>query len=362
MKILFISNIPSPYRVDFFNELGKKVDLTVLFEAKRAHGINFDWNDNYLNFKTIFLSEGEIQERKYNFQILKEIKKDKYDVIFATNYSYRTELIAYLKMVFCKIPFVLEIDGGILKPESKLLYLVKRFMLTKPITIMSPSYKSDDFLKHYGVNEKKIYRYAFSSLWEKDIVPQILSEEEKNRIKMEKGYGDVPVILCVSQVIHRKGIDILINALNQIQDEYSCVIIGERPDDNYFNEVNREKNDKTFFVDFKSKDELKQYYLMADFFVLPTRFDVWGLVVNEALANGLPVITTTSCVAGTELIIDGENGFLIEKENMNILSEKIQFLLKEKAYRQKMSQVALKSIGDYTIEKMVENHVDFLSL
>lgn len=64
MKILFITNIPSPYRVDFYNELAKFVDLTVIFEARRAKGIRFSWNDNNIQFKAIFLSEGEIQEKK----------------------------------------------------------------------------------------------------------------------------------------------------------------------------------------------------------------------------------------------------------------------------------------------------------
>ena len=51
MKVLFISNIPSPYRVDFFQELGKYVELTVIFEAKRADGIRFDWKETCQGFR-----------------------------------------------------------------------------------------------------------------------------------------------------------------------------------------------------------------------------------------------------------------------------------------------------------------------
>ena len=65
------------------------------------------------------------------------------------------------------------------------------------------------------------------------------------------------------------------------------------------------------FIDFKNKDTLKEYYHVADVFVLPTREDIWGLVINEALAYGLPVITTDKCMAGLEMIENGKNGYII---------------------------------------------------
>ena len=55
MKVLFITNIPSPYRIDFYNELSRFVDLTVIFEARRVQGIRFNWNDDNLRFKAVFI-------------------------------------------------------------------------------------------------------------------------------------------------------------------------------------------------------------------------------------------------------------------------------------------------------------------
>ena len=54
--------------------------------------------------------------------------------------------------------------------------------------------------------------------------------------------------------------------------------------------------------------------MASDLFVLPTREDIWGLVINEAMSFGLPIITTRKCIAGTELITDGENGYLLEAD------------------------------------------------
>lgn len=60
--------------------------------------------------------------------------------------------------------------------------------------------------------------------------------------------------------------------------------------------------DNIVFVEFKTKEDLIDYYRAADLFVLPTREDIWGLVVNEAMAAGTPVITTTNCGAGMEIL------------------------------------------------------------
>ena len=156
-KVLFVTNIPSPYRVDFYNQLGKFVDLTVIFEATGAQDIRFDYRETFKNFTAIFLSEGNIDEKKLNSAIFQYLIPEKYDYIFLTNYSYRTELFGYLKCVFYKIPFVLEIDGGkIPESENFLKYQFKKFILTKPCYYFSPSQSSDDFLAHYHVNKENI--------------------------------------------------------------------------------------------------------------------------------------------------------------------------------------------------------------
>lgn len=359
-KVLFITNIPSPYRVDFFNELGKTVDLTVIYEARRAKGISFDWNEQFSNFNAIFLSDGEIQENKFNFAVLKYIKKEKYDCIFVTNYAYKTELLAYLKLVLKRIPFVLEIDGAILKRESLLLYKFKRFLLTKPYAYFSPSKVADDFLKHYGAKSEAINRYNFTSLKKLNILEKPIEWHDKAIIKEKFKVGNKIVILCVAQIINRKGIDVLLESLNKISGNYKCYIIGEKPDQQYYESISQQINSKIEIVSFKKKSELEQYYKMADIFVLPTRFDVWGLVINEAMAHGLPVITTQHCGAGLELIRDGVEGYLVSTESSDDLKDKISELIDDEEKRNQMGVNGLKRIQEYSIEKMVETHVAFL--
>lgn len=115
-KVLFITNIPAPYRIDFYNELGEFCDLTVIFEAKRAPGITFNWNeDTILNFKAIFLKEGNIEEKKIDWSIFKYIRHLDYNFIFITNYAYLTEMAALLFIKICRKTYFYELDGAMAK-------------------------------------------------------------------------------------------------------------------------------------------------------------------------------------------------------------------------------------------------------
>lgn len=114
------------------------------------------------------------------------------------------------------------------------------------------------------------------------------------------------------------------------------------------------------FVDFLGKDELREYYNATDLFVLMTRGDTWGLVINEAMANGLPVITTKRCVAGVELIKDGENGYIIDADDTNALVDKIETLRDNSILREQMAEANIKKMQTNTIDRIAKEHIKVL--
>lgn len=169
------------------------------------------------------------------------------------------------------------------------------------------------------------------------------------------------IAITVGQFIYRKGFDILLNAWALCDKEYELYIIGAEPTKEYIDIKNRLHLENVHFEGFKMKEELKRYYQAADLFVFPTREDIWGLVVNEAMANGLPVIATDKCVAGVELIRNGENGFIVPTENAEKLASKINELMKNDSLRQLMSENNLQRIRKYTVENMAKTHISVLA-
>lgn len=359
MDVLIFTNIPSPYRVDFFNELGKHLNLTVVFEAKTARGLRFNWNlDKISSFKAVFLKDGDMYEKKINWKVLKYIDKDKYDYIIVTNYSYLTEMVALLYLKIHRIPYFLEIDGGIIKQENTLKKLFKRFLIKNATGYFSPSRVSDEYLKYYGANKKNIYRYPFTSLNNQDILAKPISKYEKESLRSELGIKEKKVVLAVGRFIYIKGFDVLLKASIELEQEVAIVFVGGVPPKEYIDIKEKHNLQNIYFEGFKKKKELNKYYKVADVFVLPTRGDVWGLVINEAMGFGLPIITTEKCIAGLELIEDGVNGYIIPVNNHNILAETINELLYSENLINHIPKNNLMKIRNYTIKKMVDAHLN----
>jgi glycosyltransferase involved in cell wall biosynthesis len=84
------------------------------------------------------------------------------------------------------------------------------------------------------------------------------------------------------------------------------------------------------YLGFIERDQLPIYYSLSDIFVLPTHYDPWGAVINEAMACNSPVISTNMACASYELIKNGYNGFIVKAGDVKQLKDKIEFLLNKK--------------------------------
>ena len=356
-KVLFITNIPAPYRVDFFNELGKLVDLTVLFEAKTTKAAAFNYNlDGKLTFNAVFLSDGDIHERKVDWKILAFIKPDRYDHIVVTNYGYATEAAAILALKARKIPYEMELDGGVLRRENPIMRALKRLLISGAVCYWSTGAQTDAFFTQFGIPKERLIRYPFSSVFERDLVERPLSELEKAHEKQTLGIPYQKMVLSVGRPLHLKGFDLLIRAAAQLPQNTGVYIVGGAPAQDWLDLAREVGFDRLHFVDFSSRQALHAYYRAADSFVLATRGDVWGLVVNEAMANALPVITTEGCVAGCEMIQNGANGFIVPCETWEPIAEHLNELLTNDELRARMANAALETARGYTVESMARAH------
>ncbi|WP_279006540.1 glycosyltransferase family 4 protein [Thomasclavelia cocleata] len=359
MKVLYLTNLSSPYRVDFFNLLSKYCDLTVLFERKIAGNRNDEWYNNTFDFNGIFLKSRNIgNEASISFEVIKYLKQ-KYDLIILGGYSTPTAMIASMYMKVHKISYVLNADGGFINyDEGKVIKFIKTFFISSAKYWLSSGKETNKYLIYYGAKKNRIYDYPFTSLKAIDILNEPVLKTEKEKLKREFGVPYNKVMLSIGQFIPRKGFDWMIESYRDLNRDIGIYIIGGKPTKEYLNLKRKYKMDNLHFIDFQDKEVIKKWYQLADIFVLPTREDIWGLVVNEAMAQGLPVITTDKCIAGLELIDNGENGYIvkceIEKELFNITNKIIN--VNEIQY-EKLSISAIQSIKNSTIENMVEKHL-----
>lgn len=367
-RILFITNVPSPYRVDFFNELGKTCDLTVLFEALHASDRDSKWeSSNFKSFRAIVLKGIRIRsDQSLCLGILKVIRK-KWNCIIFGGYSSPTSMLAITYLKSHRIPFVLEADGGLINSgESKISYLIKRHFISSASWWFTSGKKTTEYLAYYGAKSEQCIFYPFTSLTQEDMLQatQRLQNEDKKQLRRRLGMKETYIILSVGRFSYRngygKGFDIVMKAAEQLSPEIGVYIVGEKPTEEFVAWKETKKLEHVHFVDFKSKKELSDYYLASDIFVLMTRCDIWGLVINEAMMFGLPVISTETCVAATELVKEDENGFILCAEDVSGLVERIHILISDEKKRLQFGKESWKRIQAYTIEKMVEAHNEFI--
>ena len=360
-RVLFLTNFASPYRVRFFDELGKYMDVTVLYSEKieEIKHRNTAWfEDGEGGFHPIQLEKvTNVAGKKVCLDVVDWLKKG-YDAVIIGGYSSPTAILAMAWLRMHRIPFYMEVDGGLIRQDSKPKYLVKKTLVTMASRWLSTGRFTTDYLVHYGAKKENVQEYPFTSFYERDILPQIVTQEEKTALRESLGISEQHMILAIGQFIHRKGFDILLKSAQSLPRDVGIYIVGGEATQEYQTLRETLNVPHVHFLGFQKKERLAEFYKAADLFVLPTREDIWGLVINEAMAYGLPVITTDRCVAGLELVEDGVNGYIVPVEDAQTLAEKIHAVLQSDL--EKMGQASLDKIRPYTLENMAKVHAEIL--
>lgn len=324
VKILAFADFPSPYRVEVFKGLAKEYDMLVVFDKMSDQNRNAAWfcKNTGLNSISLLEEAGRMQFEKE----LKQIKK--YDLVLAYDYHIKNAIRLEIDCIKNKVPYIMNLDGAFIR-KNFIKNIIKRYLVTHAAGYFASGNHAAEYFKYFGADENKIYYHPFTSLHADEVLKEPLSETEKTRYKKKLGVDKSKMVLTIGQFIHRKGFDVLLEAWNKELDEScSLVIVGGGEEENQYRQYIADHNlENVQLVGFKQKEEIFEYYKAADLFVLPTREDIWGLVINEAMACGLPVISTNMCLGAVELIENGINGYIVPVNNSNELTEAMKKLL-----------------------------------
>ena len=360
MKILWLTNIPSPYRVDFFNELGKQCNLTVLFERSNSAERDKSWMDYKFNtFNGVIMKGINIGvDKAITLSFIKFLKINEYNHVVISNPLTPTGILAIEYLRLNRINYSIEGDGAFANNVKSIKEYFKKHILKGAYRYFSTADAHDYYYLKYGAKIENIVRYPFTSLRREDISKKPINNPQKDEFRKILGMKEKKIILSVGRFVYTKGFDVLLKAIKDLNQDIGVYIVGGYATDDYIQIKKELQLDNVYFINHKDKIELKKYFKAADIFVLPTRYDPWGLVINEAMAVGLPIITTNKCVAGLELVLEGENGYIVPVDDSKELSKKILKLIDNENLLEKLSRNNLKKINEYTIESMVQKHIE----
>ena len=297
--------------------------------------------------------------KSYSFAYFaaRELKKMKFDIIHAVERIlhqdiYRVSMgISPVQIIQC-YPNPLVRWFKSIGPRRLVLKCLEKHIFTGngcKIIMTNSEMVKKQVIDHYGVNPDKIiviYNGVDTSKFN-------IHTKEKYRASIRHNYGidnNKSVIIFVSNDFKLKRLQTILEAMTLLDENYMLMVIGNGKKKNYLRWVTQ-NGLKNRVLLLGPKKNMEKYYAAADLFVLPTTYDAFANVCLEAMACGLPVITTKTN-GFAEVIDEGETGFIVESRNPGELAGKIKALEPE-SERIRIEKLSSARARDFTTEKHI---------
>ena len=336
-RLLLITEIIAPYRIPVFNELARTsgVDMLVVFLAETDCSFRA-WHvyKNEINFNYVVLPSWRIRVGSRMLLLGRglshQLRRFAPDVIICGGYNYPASWQALFWAKRRRVPFVLwcESNRDDLRDEFFPMEMAKRAFISRCSGFVVPGQASREFVREFVVNTSSIHiapNAVDVDLFESSAkVARFDAQALRCQLKLPERY-----LLFVGRLVAEKGIFDVVNAFASLKAEIrrglSVVFVGRGGDEVALKELAlKVLPGRVQFAGFVQREELPAYYALAEALVLPTHSDPWGLVVNEAMACGLPVIVSDVAGCARDLVRNGWNGYVVKRGDVSGLASAIQ--------------------------------------
>jgi len=317
MNILFLSNIATPYQLDLLSEMNSEDGINMhgyfLFSKER----NRDWSLELSSYATIANYSKKINDYKNLYQF---IKRHKIDKIIIGGYSLPMTFYSMLIAVIYKIDIYFWLERPI-KSHNGIKKYLKEIYLKLSLSRAR---------KIFAIGKLSIERYQ---KYHKNVVnlPYTMNLDGFYKIKRDDLSKEKIRFLFSGQYIDRKNIINTIEAFKLVKNknivlnligggELQAEVIELIKDDHRINDLG-----------FIQPHKLGKIYEKNDIFLMPSKHDGWALVINEAMAASMPIISTNKVGAVVEYIEHKINGFVCDTGKEDIKNG-IEFYLNNKSF------------------------------
>jgi len=340
-RVVFLTVMPSPYQQQLFKALNVdgQLELRVLYCAHDVEDRH--WRRAPLaSYEEVLPGTGipwVDRGARINPSIIRILHNETSDLFVLSNYSAPTTQMAmrYLTWRGKKWMFWGEMPG--FRERGTVGRLLRRH-LQRPIGTGATG------IAAIGSGAEEAYKKRFPSLrvfnipYFCDLAPFRMAS-----IMNAKHAKPTVDILFSGQLIKRKGVDLLIRAFNEIAPQLRRLrlkVLGTGSALGMLTElVAPSLRERVQFLGFKQPGELPEIFADADIFVLPSRHDGWGVVINEALGAGLPIVVS-DCVGARDLVKTGVNGFITATGNVDGLAKALLELSQSNAMRESFGRAS----------------------
>jgi glycosyltransferase involved in cell wall biosynthesis len=366
-KLAIITEIIAPYRIPVFNALAKNqdIDLHVLFLSENDPTLR-QWQvyKEEIEFRYQVLPSWRRRFAGYNILlncgVSSALSLIQPDVIVCGGYNYLACWAAAYWARTRRIPFLLWTESTALdwRRSYGLIEFLKRRFLNLCSGYVVPGKSSHDYLAQLGVAEDRIS--VARNAVDNTLFSSLAQSARQNALPLRSHYH-LPgrYFLFVGRFVKEKGIFDLLDAYAQLPAATSMsialVLVGDGPDRrDLLARAAKVSSGTVRVLEFLQREDLAQIYALAEVLIFPTHSDPWGLVVNEAMACGLPLITTDVAGCAPDLVHDGGNGLIVPSHNPSRLADAMEKLAAGPALRARMASQSQAVIELYSPTKWAQ--------
>lgn len=259
------------------------------------------------------------------------------------------------------IPNILSLHGGDIydpskksSPHAKIYYRnVVKWVLNNADHVVAQSSNTQKNAAHYYdyLRSIKIIPLPYTPVEFASVGRKALQLEESKKY-----------LISVGRLVKRKDYETLIKALSWLDDSsVELLLVGEGPEHSFLTELaaRLRVSDRVHFLGFVDEEKKFQYLQNADLYVLSSLHEGFGIVLQEAMQVGLPIVSTNNG-GQIDFVEDGVNGFLVNVGDAQRMSEKIADLLKNIPIQKMMAEQNLSKLGYFNTEKICKEYLSLL--
>ncbi len=370
LKIVILHNIVSPYKTLLFKELyAINSSIHIFYMAHTENNRQWRIDASELSFNHRFIFNGSLD--KINpftlaFRTWKELNLYNPDILILGSYRYSACWAGFLwakrnkkKVILWSATNQDDHSRAFLKERIKSL-LVKRCDAANVY-----GQKSKDYLIRLGLNKDAIFIKGNTT--DNDFYYIRTNEFRAKRNILCRQYGLANHnFLYIGRFSKEKNILLLLKAYKRLKTEnnWGLVLIGDGPQSEDITNYIEQNNIRNVCIPgFQQKEDVPKFLAVSDLFILPSTSEPWGLVVNEAMAAGLPILVSRRCGCHPELVKEGINGFSFDPFDDNELFSLMRDMVDGKYDLPGMGEASLGIIKDYTPKraaKVISEAIEFV--
>ncbi|HET6761304.1 MAG TPA: glycosyltransferase [Gemmatimonadaceae bacterium] len=376
MRLACLAASPVYYQAPLYRRIAAdpRIEFTAIFASTagatrplvHGYGQPVEWGVDPLDgYKSIFLRRADRNPPNGGVLALRDLDvitlliRERYDVLWLHGYHTVTHLAAALTQRLLGGSRLFREEQTLLSPRPRWKTAIKAIGLP---TLFRGSYglfigtENRRWFMRWGLSEQRLFHapYVVDNEAFKAAARELEPRRQQIRADLGIDSGSGPIILSVSRLISKKQPLHLLEAFRRVREKHQCtlLIVGSGPLERKLREkVAAERMPDVVFAGFLDQNEISRAYVAADIFALVSSHnETWGLVVNEAMNFGLPIVVSDRVGSASDLVQGGHNGCVVPYNDIDALVAALERLVVSPDLRAQFARASLDTIAPRTYE------------